>query len=180
MRIDEANMAKPSYRQILIGQRPAAIRGLDEIFDELYEQGRQPGDPDLGSELIEQARQRHNYIPKPAVDDFVRAMVSEYRKYVEQRLCGRTPQPVDYGTWRGYPREHVPWFPTMAADLCDGCSACLEFCSFGVYGTGPDGKATVMEPFKCQVGCSSCTSICPPKAITFPPRTILDAFRPGR
>ena len=54
MHINEVNIAKPSYRQILVGQRPVAIRGLDEIFDELYEHGRQPGDPDLGSELVEQ------------------------------------------------------------------------------------------------------------------------------
>ena len=169
-----------AHRQILVGQRPAAIRELDEICDELYEQGHRPGEPDLWLELVEQARQRHNYVPRRAEGDFAQAMVREYRKYVEQRLCGCKLQPVDYGTWRGRPREHIPWFPTVAEDLCDGCAACLKFCSFGVYEETPDGKVAVAEPFRCQVGCGSCANACPPKAITFPPRSILDAFRPGR
>jgi NAD-dependent dihydropyrimidine dehydrogenase PreA subunit len=151
---------------------------LDEIFDELYELGHQPDETDLGLTLVEQARKKYNYIPKQAADDFAQAMLREYHKYAEQRLCGCTPKGVDYGTWRGYRREHVPWFPTVALDLCDGCGACYKFCSFGVFEPTPDGKATVVEPFKCQVGCSSCTSVCPPKAIAFPPRTVLDAFRP--
>jgi NAD-dependent dihydropyrimidine dehydrogenase PreA subunit len=172
-------MSRGNYRQIIVGGRPASIRGLDEIFDVLYEQGHQPDDSGLGAALIEQARQRHNYIPKPAVDDFAQAMAGEYRRYVEQRLCGCKPKPVDYGTWRGHPREQVPWFPTVALDLCDGCGACLKFCSFGVFETAEDGKIVVAEPFKCQVGCSSCVRVCRPKAITFPPRNILEAFRPG-
>jgi CDP-4-dehydro-6-deoxyglucose reductase len=168
------------HRQILIGQRPAAIQGLDDIFDGLYEQGRKPGEPDLGKELIEQARKRHNYIPRPAEDDFAQALLREYCKYVGQRMCGCEPQAVDYGTWRGHPREYIPWFPTVAEDLCDGCGACLKFCSFGVFEVTKEGKVTVVEPFKCQVGCSSCVNVCPPRAITFPPRSMLDTFRPGR
>jgi NAD-dependent dihydropyrimidine dehydrogenase PreA subunit len=173
-------MLTRKHRQILVGGRPASIQGLDEIFDALYKQDRQPGDPGLGAALVEQVRRRHNYIPKPAADDFAQALVDEYRKYVEQRLCDCRPQPVDYGTWRGYPREYIPWFPTVALDLCDGCGACLEFCSFGVLGTAEHDKVVVSEPFKCEVGCNSCVRICKPQAITFPPRTILDAFRSGR
>lgn len=167
------------HRQILVGQRPAAIRGLDEIFDELYQQGYGLKEPDLGQRLIAEARGRHNYIPKPAEDDFAQALVREYGSYVEQRLCGCKPQAVDYGKWRGHPREHIPWFPTIAEDLCDGCGACLDFCSFGVLQATDDGVVAVVEPFKCQVGCSSCVNICPPRAITFPPRSMLDTFRPG-
>jgi len=167
------------YRQILVGQRPAAIRELDEIFGALYEQGRWPGEDGLGEELVERVRERRNYIPKRAVDDFAEALLREYRKYVEQRMCGCKPRPVDYGTWRGHPREQIPWFPTVAENMCDGCGACLKFCSFGVYQETADGKVTVAEPFKCQVGCSSCANVCPPRAITFPSYTILDAFRPG-
>ncbi len=167
------------HRQILVGQRPAAIRGLDDIFDDLYERGCQPGESDLGKRLVQEVRERHNYIPKPAEDDFAEALLREYRTYVGDRMCGCTPQAVDYGTWRGHPREHIPWFPTLAEDLCDGCGACLDFCSFGVYEATEDGKVAVVEPFKCQVGCSSCANVCPPRAITFPPRSMLDTFRPG-
>ena len=179
-RVGRDRMTKLSYRQILVGQRPAGLQGLDEVFAELREQGRHPDEPGLGMIVVDHVRKMQNYIPKPAVDDFAQALLREYRRYIEQCLCGRTPQPVNCGTWRGYPREHIPWFPTVAEDLCTGCGACLEFCSFGVYGADPDGTVTVIEPFKCQVGCSSCHNVCPPRAITFPPRSILDAFRPGR
>ena len=172
-------MPSANYRQIIVSGRPASIQGLDEIFDDLYEQGRRPGDLGLEPELVERARQRYNFVPRRAEDDFARAMAREYGKYVEQRMIGRKPQPVDYGRWRGRPREHIPWFPTVALDLCNGCGACLEFCSFGVFESTEDGKVTVIEPFKCQVGCSSCANVCPPKAITFPPRSTLDTFRPG-
>lgn len=167
------------HRQILVGQRPAAMRGLDDMFDALYEDGHAPGEEGLGKRLIDQARTRHNYIPRPAEDDFAQALLREYRRYVEERMCGCQPEAVDYGTWRGHPREHIPWFPTIAEDQCDGCGACLEFCSFGVFQATEDSKVTVVEPFKCQVGCSSCVNVCPPRAITFPPRSMLDAFRPG-
>lgn len=173
------SMAKLSSRQILVGRLPAGMRGLDELFDELYEQGREPDEADLGMELVARARE-HNYIPKPAVKDYAQALSREYRKYVAMRAGGDKPRPVDYGTWRGHPREHIPWFPTVAAEQCDGCGVCLTLCTAGVLGPTSDGKVDVVEPFKCVVGCSSCATICKPKAITFPPLTILNAFRPGR
>ena len=168
------------HRQILVGQRPAAMRELDEIFDELYEQGHIPREPNLGMELVGRARQKHNFIPKLAEDEFAEAMVREYGRYVEQRASGRKPRPVNYGTWRGRPREHIPWFPTVALDLCDGCGACLKFCSFGVFRAAEDGTVIVVEPFRCEVGCNNCARVCRPKAITFPPRSLLEMFRPGR
>lgn len=171
-------MAQLSYRQVSVGRLPVGVLGLDELFDELYAQGHHPNEAGLGMELVTCVRE-HNYIAKPAVDDYAEALLREYREYVEQRMCGCTPQSAGYGTWQGHPREHIPWFPTLAADLCDGCGACLKFCSFGVFEATEDGKVVVAQPFKCQVGCSSCVGICKPKAITFPPPSILDAFRPG-
>jgi len=173
-------MTKLSYRQILVGRAPAGMQGLDELFEELYEQGRRADEAGLGMELVERARVYKNYIPKPAVDDFAQALLREYRKYVDQRASGGRPQPVNYGTWRGHPREQIPWFPTIATDLCNGCGLCLKLCTYGALGSTPDGKIEVVDPFKCLVGCSSCATVCKPKAITFPPRTMLDAFRPGR
>ena len=172
-------MAKLSYRQILVGRAPAGMQGLDELFEELYEQGRRPDEAGLGPELVERAR-THNYIPKAAVDDFAQALLREYRKYADQRASGGKPQPVIYGTWRGYPREHIPWYPMIAADLCNGCGLCLKLCTYGVLTPTSNDKVKVVEPFKCVVGCSSCADICRPRAITFPPHSILDTFRPDR
>jgi Pyruvate/2-oxoacid:ferredoxin oxidoreductase delta subunit len=67
----------------------------------------------------------------------------------------------------GIPREEIQWFPTIDPKKCTNCGACKKFCPNGVYA---DGEA-VMEvalPFKCVVGCSYCTSLCPPQAISFP------------
>ena len=171
-------MSQLSRRQVLVGTRPAGMHGLDEMFEELYAQGREPDAPDLGSELVERAR-AHNYIPKGAEQAYAEALRREYRQYVAAYEQGDVLQRVDYGTWRGYPREQIPWFPTVALDECDGCGACIEFCSFGVYRTSPDGKVIVAEPFRCQVGCNMCANACPPRAISFPPRTMLDSYRPG-
>ncbi len=99
---------------------------------------------------------------------------------VEQRPGSQPCQRTDYGTWRGYPREQIPWYPSISAELCDGCGECVKFCTFGVYQAAPEGPTTVAEGYKCQVGCSMCTDICPTKAITFPPLSILDPFRPPR
>ena len=86
-------MTKLSYRQILVGRAPAGMQGLDELFEELYEQGRRADEAGLGMELVERARVYKNYIPKPAVDDFAQALLREYRKYVDQRASGGRPQP---------------------------------------------------------------------------------------
>jgi CDP-4-dehydro-6-deoxyglucose reductase len=154
------------------------MHGLDEMFEELYAQGREPDELGLGSELVERAR-AHNYIAKGAVNDYAEALVREYRRYASACASGGRPQRVSYGRWRGYPREQIPWFPMVALDLCNGCSACIDFCSFGVYVPAAEGKVAVVEPFRCEVGCSSCANVCAPKAIAFPPRSMLDAYRPG-
>jgi NAD-dependent dihydropyrimidine dehydrogenase PreA subunit len=171
-------MSTLSSRQILVGRLPAGMHGLDEMFEELHAQGRKPDEPDLGLELVERAR-AHDYIPKGAVGEYAEALVREYRQYASLRERGGQARRIDYGTWRGYAREQIPWFPTVALDLCDGCGACLKFCSFDVYRATPDGKVIVAEPFRCQVGCSMCANACPPHTISFPPRTILETYRPG-
>ncbi len=171
-------MSQLSVRQILVGARPAGMHGLDELFQGMYEQGREPDEAGLGLELVARAR-AHNYIPKGAEHAYAEALLREYRGYVAAFEQGNVPQRVDYGTWHGYLREQIPWFPTVALELCDGCGACLKFCSFGVYRATPDGTVIVAEPFRCQVGCSMCVNACPPRAISFPPRTILDSYRPG-
>ncbi len=132
----------------------------------------------LAREIWEGMHSDDVHIPKGAEQAYAGALMREYRGYVAAFEQGDVPQRVDYGTGRGYPRQQIPWYPTVALDLCDGCGACTEFCSFGVYRAPSDGKAIVTEPFRCQVGCSMCVNVCPPRAISFPPRTMLDSYRP--
>ena len=82
-----------------------------------------------------------------------------------------------YGTWKGTPREQVPWYPRIDTARCVGCRKCFEFCSHGVYGWEEEtGTPTVREPFQCVVGCSSCSQQCEAGAIAFPSLTILKEF----
>jgi len=82
-----------------------------------------------------------------------------------------------YGTWKGTPREQIPWHPTVDTAKCVSCRKCFEFCSHGVYGWDDDANIPkVIEPFQCLVGCSSCSHQCEQEAIAFPPLSILAEF----
>jgi CDP-4-dehydro-6-deoxyglucose reductase len=82
-----------------------------------------------------------------------------------------------FGTWKGVPREQIPWHPTVDEEKCIGCRKCCEFCSHKVYvWDETNDRPVVAEPFQCVVGCSSCTYQCEQGAISFPPLTILKGF----
>ncbi len=168
---------KLSYRMVRVGSAPAGLLGLDELMRSIYEEGICPDDIRLPENLISGVK-AHNYIPKPALEDYKEALMREYTKFYAQMSGDQTFTVKEYGTWRGYPREHIAWFPTVSAELCTGCDRCLEFCSYGVYEKQDDGKVIVVEPFLCRVGCSSCAAVCDPNAILFPPYDMLKDYRP--
>jgi NAD-dependent dihydropyrimidine dehydrogenase PreA subunit len=166
--------SEPStYRQIRVGQMMTGMSGLDEVFAALHAEGFGP-DETVVPELLARTRRR-NYIAPGAEPQYAEALLREFQQFCRQREAGCVCT-VAYGTWRGHPRETIPWYPTIRAELCDGCGACLRFCAFGVLAASDDGKVEVVEPFKCQVGCSACTQICKPEAIAFPPREVLEPF----
>lgn len=171
------------YRQILVDGAQVGMRGLDAVFAELLAAGLAPGDADLERELIRRAG-RDNYIPPSAEQVFATALAREYAVSVAHLDSDDArPRGRSYGVWRGYPREQIPWFPTVDEDLCDGCGACLRVCSSHalapiVSPTG-DSKVWVADPFACVVGCNACASLCKPGAIIFPPRSMLDAYHSG-
>ncbi|HEX2863825.1 MAG TPA: hypothetical protein VHN99_04605 [Deinococcales bacterium] len=74
--------------------------------------------------------------------------------------------------WHGVPRSEVPWFPNINQDACSGCGFCYVTCGKGVYSmTGQ--HPTVDHPSACQVGCTTCATLCPRQAIDFPDRSSL-------
>ena len=158
------------YRQIVVGSFPTGLRGLDEIFGLLCEEGKAPVE-DLGPELVTRAR-GHNYIPSSAEADFAAALLREYREYWDERQSGRKPS-ARRTTWRGIPREQVPWSPMLDKCLCDGCDKCLDFCAHGVYAKRDSGTVYVQQPLNCVVGCDACARLCRHGAIVFPPRSVL-------
>ena len=164
---------QPSYRQIRVGQYTVGVNGLDEIFSALHTQGCEPN-TGLIPRLLTYTRQ-YNHIPENAEDIYAQALLQEYHRFFQQQAAG-CPSNVDYGTWRGYAREIIPWYPGINAGRCDGCGACLHFCPSTVFARADDDRVQVIEPFRCQVGCSACLQICKRNAIIFPPREILEAF----
>lgn len=165
------------YRQIIVDGSPVGLRGLDEVFEVLHMAGSKPGDAGLGAEIVAQVRQKRNYIPTSAQELFAAAFEREYAAYLAHSESGAPTRKAGYGTWRGYPRETIPWFPTINDELCDGCGVCIELCSTHCLAPTKDGKVWAADPFACVVGCNSCANVCKPKAITFPPRLMLDAYK---
>ena len=170
-------MDKLSYRMLYIGTAPAGLLGLEELFNELFDAGITPKDGDIGDKLIKGVR-KHNFVPNPAINDYLVVLKREYAKFHQGRKGRQSTVAKDYGQWRGYPREQIPWFPTISSELCDGCGACIQLCTNGVYEKDDNGKVIVVEPFLCIVECSSCISVCDPKAILFPPQQMLNDYRP--
>lgn len=162
-----------SYRQVMVGRFPTGMTGLEELFEELHQHGSVPLES-LGPELLTRAKE-HNYVPRSAEADFAAALLREYGKYWEQRQAGQNPG-AERKTWRGIPREQVPWFPMLEKVLCDGCDKCLDFCGNGVYAKRDSGTVHVAQPFDCVVGCDACARLCRHGAITFPPRGMLRNF----
>ena len=159
------------------------IVGLDEIFTEFFDAGEKPAKA-LQTRLLEKFKE-YNYIPKTKEENYALVLMKENMDNIDEikEFCNRKRQGVEekeasHGTWQGVPREEVPWFPTIMEELCDGCKICLNFCSFGVYEYDEKtSKVKVIHPFNCQVGCSICVLKCKPKAISFPPLSILGSFR---
>lgn len=172
-------MASLSYRMLMIDGAPAGLLGLVELFDTLFEKEYQPNETNIGEVLIQGIRQ-NNFIPKPAISKYKEVLIHEYRNYYQNRSGDNSVLAKDYSTWEGHPRENIPWFPTISAELCDGCGKCLEICPKGVFVINGKGKAIVVEPFLCIVGCCFCKSACDPGAILMPNRNILDQFRHGQ
>jgi len=172
-------MAKLSYRMLQITGAPAGLLGLDEIFADLFTAHFAPEEPDTLEQLVKAVR-KHNFIPKPALADYKAALGREYKRYCEQRTQGNDVTPRNYGSWQGIPREQIPWFPTVSAQLCNGCGKCLEICPKDVFRMTEKQVVEVVEPFACIVGCCFCKSACDPQAILMPQKSMLDQYRHGQ
>lgn len=79
-------------------------------------------------------------------------------------------------TWHGVPRESIPWYPTVDEKKCIGCGLCFVTCGRNVYNM-VDKKAKVANPNDCMVGCSTCATICPVGAISFPDKDIIQKIQ---
>lgn len=165
-----------SYRMLNIGGLPAGLLGLEELFSRLYDEGVAPEAAETPGLILEGVKE-HNFIPKFAAQSYSTKLHQEYQRYYRKRKSGKAVVARNYGTWHGYPREQIPWFPTISPELCTNCGACLDLCAREVYELDEDGKVWVAEPFLCMVGCCFCKSVCEPNAILMPNQDILNSFR---
>ncbi len=161
---------------LIIEGKQIGIVGLDDVLQEFYQVGEKTN-VSLKHRLLSRLKQL-NYIPSAKEEVYASAFIDEYKKYCDRQNERTEEEKKDLGTWRGIPREEIPWYPTIMEDLCDGCKLCIQFCSFRVYEYDEKtNKAQVMNPFNCVVGCSMCSLKCKPKAIMFPPLSILETFK---
>ena len=80
-----------------------------------------------------------------------------------------------FAYWHGIPREKIPWYPTVDEEKCIGCKLCFVTCGRNVYDFDLErNKPVVANPYHCMVGCSTCATICPSGAISFPDRKIIE------
>ena len=82
---------------------------------------------------------------------------------------------LSHQIWHGIPRKEIPWFPTVNAEQCIGCELCFISCGREVFEISADKfhKASAERPYNCMVGCSTCATICPTEAISFPGRDLI-------
>ena len=117
-----------SYRMLNIEGVPAGLLGLEELFSRLFADEVVPNAPETPGLILDGVKE-HNFIPKPAIQSYVNTLQQEYQRYYRKRKSGNATVARNYGTWHGYPREQIPWFPTIADQLCTNCGACLDLCA---------------------------------------------------
>ena len=83
-------------------------------------------------------------------------------------------EPVTYKDYLGIPRKLIPWYPTIADELCNGCGLCVNACKHGTYAYSENPEYVIVaDPNCCEVYCESCRFQCPVEAISFPDRTAI-------
>jgi NAD-dependent dihydropyrimidine dehydrogenase PreA subunit len=76
-------------------------------------------------------------------------------------------------TYKGIPRDKIPWGPTVNYEKCVSCGKCVVYCKLGVFELGEvEGKKKpiVVNPNNCVIFCKGCQDVCPVGAISHPSR----------
>jgi NAD-dependent dihydropyrimidine dehydrogenase PreA subunit len=72
--------------------------------------------------------------------------------------------------WHGILREEITWHQMVNGALSRGCCLCVTGCGRNVFRYAHVGrKSVVVAPVQCTVGCTTCSNLCPERAIDVPP-----------
>lgn len=76
--------------------------------------------------------------------------------------------------WHGIQRKDIPWYPTISEEKCIGCQLCYVSCGRLVFDYKEEkNKVNVERQYNCMVGCSTCATVCPTEAISFPSKDLI-------
>lgn len=81
-------------RLIRVGGSKAGVTGLDQLLEEMYQQGWEPRQQGLGPALLTRLRAAGNYVVPEMEAAYQEALTHLYRDYV-QAARRRKPQPAD-------------------------------------------------------------------------------------
>jgi NAD-dependent dihydropyrimidine dehydrogenase PreA subunit len=157
--------------RVEIEGRLVGLVGLRAAFEDPGLEGHE--DPDSLKQALLERVEAVNYVPVGLREAYADAVYWAYVRHHEGG--GGEDRKHSSMTWRGIARETIQWYPIVDDGACDGCKRCIDFCTFGVFAYERESETVRVEsPFACVVGCSLCSTICKPRAITFPPLSYLD------
>ncbi len=90
-------------------------------------------------------------------------------------LLGREVKDLSNELWWGVPRSQIEWYPTVDYSKCVGCGICFITCAGKkVFDWDVEkNRPVVARPYNCMVGCTTCATLCPVGAISFPSKDFI-------
>ncbi len=146
----------------------------EHLLISLLRQCHIPGEYQTASEFFAQSDGLNTSEEDSAADnvDVRRIVIWDTRNPLEVESLAKWCQPrLSATALAELPTARAPkerWYPIVDKTRCVGCLECVNFCLFGVYEKGTDGKPKVVQPDACRPGCPACARVCPNQAIFFP------------
>ncbi|WP_457570047.1 4Fe-4S dicluster domain-containing protein [Desulfurobacterium sp.] len=90
-------------------------------------------------------------------------------------LLGREVKDLSEELWWGVKRKEIEWYPTINYEKCIGCGICFITCGGKkVFDWDIEkNRPIVARPYNCMVGCTTCRTLCPVDAISFPDKSYI-------
>jgi len=87
-------MSKDDVTQIKVGGASVGILGLKAALEDMAEQYRDRPDQEIQGELLSRLRE-NNYIPEKAREDYAKAFLREFKRFVGQPFEEESPEALE-------------------------------------------------------------------------------------